>query len=148
MGRTVHPIELVQTEGAIHFAFLVDDEGYAGPESTERGIVYHRANLAVEVQFFDYCGRDLCVGTSLVAYDTEPEPERLRRTIHLEQAYAAHGLGPPQDVPGSAQTLRAASKSLASQAQALRRLIAFLKQQDPGRAQASAPDRPPSWFQS
>ncbi|WP_370367291.1 hypothetical protein [Catenulispora sp. GP43] len=148
----MHPIELIRTEGAVQFAFLVADEGYTGPESTERGIVYRRADLAVEVEFFDYCGRDLCVGTNLVAYDAEAE--RPRRSIHLENAYVAHGLGPPQDVPGSAQILRAAGKSLVLQAQALRRLIAFLKQRDPGRtqapgrAQAPAPARPVSWFQS
>jgi len=148
MGHRMHPIELVQAQGATDFEFLVSDEGFTGPEPTERGISYRRADLGVEVEFFDYCGRDLYVATSLVVYDAETG--RSRRWNKLQKAYVAHGLGPPQDVPGSAQTLHATKKSLGLQAKALQRLIAFLKQRNSreAEAQASAPARPASWFQS
>ena len=148
MGHRMHPIELIQTQGAADFAFLVSDEGFAGPERTGRGIVYRRGVLGVEVEFSDYCGRDLYVETVLMTHDAETG--RPHRWNELEKAYVAHGLGPPQDVPSTAQTLHAAKKSLGLQAKALRRLIAFLKQQDSGGdgTQASAPARPASWFQS
>jgi hypothetical protein len=149
----MHPVELIQTQGAVDFAFLVTDEGFAGPESTDRGIIFRRGELGVEVEFSDYCGRDLYVVTELMVYDAETG--RPRRWSELEKAYVTHGLGPPQDVPGTAQTLHAAKKSLGRQAEALRRLIAFLKQQQGGGGapaspppQASAPARPASWFQS
>jgi hypothetical protein len=136
---------LIRSQGAADFAFLVSDEGFAGPEPTEHGIVYRRADLEVSVEYFDYCGRDRCVNTGLVVHDAETG--RPHRRSKLEKAYVAHGLGPPQDVPGSAQTLHAAKKSLGLQAQALRRLIAFLKQRNAEGSQESC-DRPASWFQS
>lgn len=140
MGHRMHPVELIQAQGAADFAFLVSDEGFTGPEPTERGIAYRRADVGVTVSFFDYCGRDLEIATQLVFGSR-------RKAISLEKAYVAHGLGPPQDVPGSAQTLHAAKKSLAQQADALRRLILFFKQRTP--PQAPAPDdRAASWFQS
>jgi hypothetical protein len=145
MGHRMHPIELIQTQGAADFEFLVSQESFTGPELTPDGISYRRADLEVEVFFSDYCGRDRCVATRLAVY--APDTERPRRGIDLEDAYVARGLGPPQAVPGSAQTLHAAKKSLGSQAQALRLLIAFLKQQNSQRSQESC-DRAFSWFQS
>ena len=145
MGHRMHPIELVQTQGAADFAFLVSEAGFAGPEQTARGIVYRRGELGVSIEFSDYSGRDLSVDTELLVYDAETD--RPRRWSELGEAYVACGLGPPQDVPGSAQTLHAAKKSLGLQAEALRRLIAFLARRPAGGlgSQASWLD---SWFQS
>ena len=42
MGHRKDPIELIQTQGAADFAFLVSEERFAGPELTADGISYRR----------------------------------------------------------------------------------------------------------
>jgi hypothetical protein len=138
MGRKKSSVEVVRTEGAEHFGFLVRDEGFVGPEPTADGIRYHRGEVGVDVSFFHDHFRDLQVST---CFEVPGEDGSRRQWIKLEDLYIACGLGPSQDVPGGAQTLHALRKHLAVQAQVLRRLLTFLAAQEVQPA-------PVSWFQS
>src|SRR5437763_1165713 len=88
MGRRRDPVEVVRTEGADRFAFLVSAAGFEGPEPTGHGIAYQRADCRVETGFFAGYAGEQEGATRLVLYD---EAGRRHTSIPLEKAQAACG---------------------------------------------------------
>jgi hypothetical protein len=121
MGKRVDPREVVRHEGREQFAFLVSDSGFAGPEETERGLVYRRGRLWIELRL---------VGPREPEVDTTVRLEggsgALGRWASLDCLYVAFGCGTLQDVPGSAATLRTVAKRVRQHAAALHRVLPAL----------------------
>jgi hypothetical protein len=105
------------------FGFLVHGAGFDGPERLGHGLAYHRADVTIEVCYYHVDGCDPEIATSLVAVSRD---QARSRRASLETVYTACGLGPRGDVPGSAQTRRAALASIGRHADAVRKILPFL----------------------
>jgi hypothetical protein len=103
------------------FAFLVEDAGFCGPESTTHGLGFHRPGLHVEVWFLP--GREAEVVTRVELVSAGGAKVQ---SAWLERLYVAAGCGPAQHVPQTAPTMLAALKRVREHAAALRRLLPFL----------------------
>ncbi len=119
--RLSNPRALIWRDGPALFAFLVD-AGFAGPERTRDGIVYRRRALRVEVCFVG--PREPAVVTFLSQMATDGTG--IRAFASLDCLYVACGLGPLQDVPGTAPNLAVMGKRLQQHAQALRLVLPHL----------------------
>ncbi len=97
------------------FAFLLEREGFDGPERVDNGLVYHSVNLAIEVLFDPrYQGAYTVIAGMAGEH---------HRRVNLSCVYTEAGLGPAQDIKSTARTQHSQQRALASQAQALRRVL-------------------------
>ncbi len=101
------------------FRFLVDQEGFLGPEEHDDEITYHAPNLAIKVALDQ---RDRHALTLV-----NGEVDGFTARTELSCLYVHAGLGPAQDVVWSAGTLHALVKALDSQAAAVRKILPVLK---------------------
>ena len=102
------------------FMFLVDSEGFDGPELLSDGVAYHRAEIHVVVAGHE--GREPEVTTVVEISAAGAPPWRAR----LGSVYVAAELGPAQDVPESARNQRIVQVRLKKQADALQELLQVL----------------------
>lgn len=102
------------------FRFLVDQEGFLGPEEYEGAVAYHAPNLTIKVVLNR---RDRY---ALTLINGELAGGFAARTT-LSCLYVRAGLGPAQHVVLSAGTLHALLKALDSQAAAMRKILPILK---------------------
>ncbi|MFS8098595.1 hypothetical protein LFM09_15800 [Lentzea alba] len=101
------------------FGFLVDQEGFLGPEVRPGGFAYHAPNCTVSVLLDERHRQALTyVGGEVDGYTA---------SARLSCLYATAGLGPAQHVVWSAGTTHALVKALDSQVAALRKLLPVLK---------------------
>ncbi|MCP2250958.1 hypothetical protein [Lentzea aerocolonigenes] len=102
------------------FRFLVDEEGFLGPEEDGNGfLAYHAPNLAITMvldQRSRYARTLVDGGADGFAARTE-----------LTCLYVHAGLGPAQHVVWSAGTMHALMKALDSQVVALRKILPMLR---------------------
>lgn len=106
-------------EVKLRFRFLVDQEGFLGPEEGGDEIAYHAPNLAIRVAL------DQRERSALTLVNGEVDGFTAR--AELSCLYVRAGLGPAQDVVWSAGTLHALAKALDSQAAAVRKILPMLK---------------------
>ncbi|NKE58349.1 hypothetical protein FXN61_16565 [Lentzea sp. PSKA42] len=107
------------------FRFLVDQEGFLGPEEHDGEIAYHAPNLVIRVALDQ---RDRYVLTLV-----NGEVDGFTARAELSCLYIGAGLGPVQDVVWSAGTLHAMVKALDSQAAAVRKILPVLKGEGAGK---------------
>ncbi len=86
--------EVVRSEAADRFRFLIDDYDYDGPETTSDGLTYHGQ---FQVSVGAHSGREPEVSTLLTVSGGTS-------TARLSSVYVHLGLGPAQDVPEGAQS--------------------------------------------
>ncbi|MDO0912391.1 hypothetical protein QQM39_16510 [Streptomyces sp. DT2A-34] len=110
--------EEFRSEAGAAFSFLTEEGGFSGPEQTENGVLFRRADLRIEVWLLG--GREPTVTTLLVSVG--PDGKR-QGSAWLEDVYVAAGYGPPQDVPGNAPNRRSALKRVQQHSAALRRVL-------------------------
>lgn len=102
------------------FRFLVDQEGFLGPEEDGSGfLAYHAPKLAITM-VLDQRNR---YAKTLV----EGEVDGFTASAELKCLYLHAGLGPAQHVVWSAGTMHALIKALDSQVVALRKILPMLK---------------------
>jgi hypothetical protein len=101
------------------FHFLVEQEGFLGPEEGEGEITYHAPSLAIRVALDQ---RDRNVLTLI-----NGEIDGFTARTELSCLYRRAGLGPAQDVVWSAGTLHALVKALDSQVAAVRKILPVLR---------------------
>jgi hypothetical protein len=123
VGRRADPRELIWQDGPALFGFLVET-GFAGPEPTDDGIAYHRPGLHIEIRFLG--GQEPEVATTVISV----APNGDRRWASLDCLYVACRCGVLQDVPGNAPNQRTAAKRVRQHAQALRRVLPRLLDND------------------
>jgi hypothetical protein len=97
------------------FAFLVDGEGFVGPERQEGGCFYYSPALSVEVRLDR---REHVVITLLGGM---VEDRHLR--AELSCLYAEASLGPVQHIRRAARSNHSLQRSITSQAEALRSVL-------------------------
>jgi hypothetical protein len=101
------------------FRFLVDQEGFLGPEAGDGEIAYHWPNLTISVVL------DQRERYALTLVNGEVDGFTARTVLSC--LYRRAGLGPAQDVRSSAGTLHTLAKSLDSQAEAVRKILPALR---------------------
>ncbi|MGW4213106.1 hypothetical protein ACWEIJ_34335 [Lentzea sp. NPDC004789] len=101
------------------FRFLVDQEGFLGPEEGDGVIAYHWPNLTIRVAL------DQRERYALTLVNGEVDGFTARTVLSC--LYQRAGLGPAQDVRASAGTLHALAKALDSQAVAVRKILPALR---------------------
>jgi len=100
------------------FDYLTNTRGFFGPERRPDGLAYHSPSLEVDVLFDP---REESVVTLVQAM---VEDRHLR--AELSCLYAEAGLGPVQDIKRAARTGHTLQRSMASQSEALKRLLPVL----------------------
>lgn len=119
MGQRPNLPEEFRSEARVAFAFLVDSEGFSGPEDHDLGLTYRRADLEVRLCF--HAGRpEPCVWTHL----SPIAPDGTRGWgASLDDVYTAAGCGPAQDVPITVHNRRTLLMRVHQHAEGLRRLL-------------------------
>jgi hypothetical protein len=107
---------LGQAEAAFHY--LTREEGFLGPERRPDGLAYHSPSLEVDVLLDQ---REQAVVTLIRALVDD-----LHLRAELSCLYAKASLGAVQDVKRTARTTHTMQRSLASQSEALKRLLPVL----------------------
>lgn len=100
------------------FEFLISEKGFGGPEVLPGWVIYHSANLSIEVGYDDRASYVTTFACARVGERT------LRAELSCLNARA--GLGPAQEVGWAAGTSHAMTKSLDSQAHVTRRILDVL----------------------
>lgn len=111
------PREVVRRESREHFAFLVGEGGFTGPQEIENGLAYDRSGICIKVRYFG--PREPEVVTTVVV----PTAGYGAQWASLDCLYVAFGGGPAQHVPGSAANLKTVTKRVHQQATALRKIL-------------------------
>jgi hypothetical protein len=109
-------------QGTEAFAFLLDEWDFLGPERTESGIAFHRPDLHIDIEIWEY-KNEAGIGTGVRRVDPRTGDQQ---GAALDRLYVECGLGPPQHVPenlGGGHTL---IKRLSQHAAALRLLMPHL----------------------
>jgi len=96
------------------FDFLVADYGFLGPEVRTLDLTFHSQHLSVRIALEPRDGVFVICG-GMVADEY--------RQIGLDDIYRKCDLGPAQDLRTSAQSTHSLQKSLATHAEALRRIL-------------------------
>lgn len=122
MGRRPGPLDIVWSQGAEEFAFLLDEWDFAGPERTEDGIAFHRPDLHVYTEIWAWKNE---AGIDTGVWRTDPVTGE-RQAAGLDCLYVECGLGPPQHVPGNLGGGHTLVKRLTQHAKALRLLMPYL----------------------
>jgi hypothetical protein len=100
------------------FGFLTEEAGFVGPELLASGLAYHSPRLQIDVLFDDREKAIVTVARALI--------DDLNVRAELSCLYATSGLGPVQDVKTTARTGHTLQRSMASQAEAMRKLLPTL----------------------
>jgi hypothetical protein len=117
-------LELLWHEGPAAFAFLVESCGFEGPELLEDGLGYHRRDLTVVVQVWEW-RREQGFQTSV-----ELKPSDTWRTADLSCLYRASGLGPVQHVGNTVTSLKTVRKRIVEHSRALLAVMPYLDRAD------------------
>ncbi|GIF24001.1 hypothetical protein BJ973_004614 [Actinoplanes tereljensis] len=112
------PAERFNAEAIEQYKFLSEALGFAGPDISDGLIGYHSAGYSILVIYDNYEKSAITVVTRRVGDAT--------RRAELSCLYASAGLGPAQDVKGSARTSRLVAAAIATQVKALKLVLPLL----------------------
>jgi hypothetical protein len=129
MGSRPSALEIVWEEGAEAFAFLVDDWDFIGPERTDSGIAFHRPDLHVVIELWEWKNE---AGFSTYVRHVDVATGQ-QQAAGLGDLYVTCELGPAQDVTENLGGGHTVAKRVAQHAAALRLLMPYLSGPEAGR---------------